>query len=395
MTRPKLRISTLFLLLLSAVAAFAQSRIPVTGHFGGVDASTPNNFAVRFELAYCGSNLPRVPGVFNPVLTNATFNVDPTTGLISGMIWPNDELTCGGASGGTRYNVTAIVNNVPQGQPTCYQVLSSVGTFNLDTAQPCVQVPPPPPPPGFGDYEFNNLTLAGWLHGTSAIFTGDVTSLSFHFSTSGTHFACPTGQFANALNQDFTFACAAPAAAPVTSVFGRTGVVAAANGDYNFSQISGTLADSQFQATTHVYPIRVQEADALTNNPSETTCALVAGQAIASVAIDASANITCTHVAFPTQQIEAMTFPACAAAAGTYETCVISAVTWPTPFTGPYSLTCTPEDAAAQPGAASNESGIIYVANVTGSTYDVIVQNNRGSFTFTPTAIRCTGISHP
>ena len=36
--------------------------------------------------------------------------------------------------------------------------------------------------------------------------------------------------------------------APVTSVFGRTGAVVAQNGDYSFSQISGTVADGQLSA---------------------------------------------------------------------------------------------------------------------------------------------------
>ena len=36
---------------------------------------------------------------------------------------------------------------------------------------------------------------------------------------------------------------------PVTSVFGRTGAVVAVNGDYSFSLISGTLAQTQLPAT--------------------------------------------------------------------------------------------------------------------------------------------------
>ncbi len=40
----------------------------------------------------------------------------------------------------------------------------------------------------------------------------------------------------------------AVASAPVTSVFGRTGAVVAASGDYSFSQISGSVADGQLSA---------------------------------------------------------------------------------------------------------------------------------------------------
>jgi hypothetical protein len=38
-------------------------------------------------------------------------------------------------------------------------------------------------------------------------------------------------------------------AAPVSSVFGRTGAVVAVNGDYSFSLISGTLSQTQLPAT--------------------------------------------------------------------------------------------------------------------------------------------------
>lgn len=300
MTRKLLKLALIFALFLADGALLAgQSRIPVTGHFGGVGTDTPSNFGVKFELQYCGSNLPRVFGIFNPVLTNTTLTVDPTTGLITGQIWPNDFLNCGGTVGGTRYNVTAMVNNVPQGPPVCYQVLSSVGTFNLDTAQPCVQVPPPPPPPGFGDYEFNNLTLTGTLNGVNAIFTGDVRALSFHFSTAGAHFTCPGGQAANSLLQDFTLGCVAFPGAPVTSVFGRVGPVVAAVNDYNFTQLAGTIADSQFLGSLHTYPIHVGEADLLTNTPTQATCGVTAGQALTGISITNAANIACSKTAVP------------------------------------------------------------------------------------------------
>jgi hypothetical protein len=42
----------------------------------------------------------------------------------------------------------------------------------------------------------------------------------------------------------------ATAAAPVVSVFGRTGAVVSAAGDYQFSQLGGSLAASQLPATT-------------------------------------------------------------------------------------------------------------------------------------------------
>lgn len=342
MARKLLKLTLLIVTIAIYGVLLAQSRIPVTGHFGGVGTDTPNNFGVRFELTYCGANLPRVFGVFNPVLTNTTLVVDPTTGLISGQIWPNDFLNCGGTLGGTRYNVTAMVNNVPQGPPQCYQVLSSAGTFNLDTAQPCVQVPPPPPPPGFGDYEFNNLTLTGLLQGTSANFTGDVTALSFHFSTTGAHSVCPTGQVANQFNQDFTFGCVPFPSAPVTSVFARTGAVAAVNGDYSFSLISGKLGNTQTDSTL-VYPGTFNKAQIWDHTPTASTCAAVAGHALTSVTSDTGGNLACAQATVPSGNLQSAsnTVGCTIVSPNSFDTCTM-AVTWPVPFPdNTYQFNCT------------------------------------------------------
>lgn len=390
MARKLLKLALLVATVAIYGVLFAQSRIPVTGHFGGVGTDPANNFGVKFELAYCGANLPRVFGLFNPVLTNTTFVVDPTTGLITGQIWPNDVLNCGGVIGGTRYNVTAMVNNVPQGPPACYQVLSSVGTFNLDTAQPCVQVPPPPPPPGFGDYEFNNLQLTGTLLGVDAIFTGDVTALSFHFSTAGNHFTCPAGQFSNALKQDFTLNCAAPPTptAPVTSVFGRTGAVAAAANDYNFNQLAGKLGIGQTD-TTIVYPGTFNKAQIWDHTP--TGCTAVAGQALASATPATNGNITCTRTAVPTSSAQGVIittpcsgggFSNCICTPGTassFDECSVN-IAAPVPFST--ALDGASANCETQPinnGASNNGAASCNVIGGNPSGVTVMIQNLRGS----------------
>jgi hypothetical protein len=346
MTKRILQIIGLLVLLVCGFqAALAQSQIPITGHFGGVgpNPTNPTVYTVQMQLAYCGANIPRVFGTGSFVATTANYTAD-SSGLITGSIWPNDLLTCGGVAGGTRYNVSYLVNGSKVGPVVCFQVLSSIGTFNLDTAVPCAVVPPPPPPPGFGSYEFQNLTLAGFLQGTSANFTGDVTALSFHFSTAGPHFTCPGGQFATTFNQDFTFACATPTfSAPVISVFGRTGAVVAANGDYSFSLLAGQIADSQFQATTHSYPIRVGEADHLTNAPTGTNCGATAGQAITALSLNNAANPTCTkgNVAAVNLQHASNTTGCTMTTPSSYDTCTMS-VTWPVAFPdNSYQFNCT------------------------------------------------------
>lgn len=393
MTRKLLRILGLAVLLLCAVQlGLAQSQIAVTGHIAaaGPNPSTPTVYQVQFTLAYCGANVPRIFGTGTIAASTATYTAD-STGLIAGTIWGNDVITCGGVAGGTRYNVSFVTNGVRVGPTQCFQVIGA-GPFNLDTAQPCVTVPPPPPPPGQGDYEFHNLTLSGLLAGVNANFSGDVTALSFHFSTAGAHSICPTGQVAKQLNQDFTLGCVPQTAAPVTSVFGRTGPVAAALNDYNFNQLAGTIADGQFQGISHVYPIQVTEAAHLTGTPTQTTCGVTAGNAIASVAIDSAANIACGHVAVPAKQMQAILTAGCPTAAGTYETCSIGPIPWPVPFTSTYSIVCSAVDPNAGPGASVNESGIIYPYSITLTDFHVWIQNNRGSIAFIPTEIHCFGI---
>lgn len=126
------------------IFAHAQSTIPVTGHVGGADNTVPPGIGVKFELYNCGGNLPRVPGSFS--IAKQTFTLTPdSTGLLTGTIFPNDIIVCGGVTGSTRYKVTVLFNNIPQGLATCYWVLSTTSPFNLDAATPCTTVPQAPP----------------------------------------------------------------------------------------------------------------------------------------------------------------------------------------------------------------------------------------------------------
>jgi hypothetical protein len=77
----------------------------------------------------------------------------------------------------------------------------------------------------------------------------------------------------------FNGTCSTPAGG-VTTVFGRAGAVTAANGDYNFSQIDGTLVISQLPTPTASY---IAGAGTLTNsisgNAATATAAAAAGTA--------------------------------------------------------------------------------------------------------------------
>jgi hypothetical protein len=340
MTRKLLRYLGIALLLGSAVQlALAQSQIAVTGHIAaaGPNPSNPTIYQAQFTLAYCGANVPRVFGTGTIAASTATYTAD-ATGLVTGTIWGNDVITCGGVMGGTRYNVSFITNGSRVGPVQCFQVIGA-GPFNLDTAQPCVTVPPPPPPPGQGDYEFHNLTLSGLLSGTSAVLSGDVTALSFHFSTSGAHFTCPTGQVANALLQDFTFGCVAFPAAPVISVFGRTGAVVAVNGDYSFSLISGKLGNTQTDPTL-VYPGTFNKAQIWDHTPG--LCGTSGGRQEVPTGTDNAGNATGCFVPVPTHTVVATAnFTSCAMISygSTDQNCVATG-TWSNTISGGYSMSC-------------------------------------------------------
>ncbi|HEV2709162.1 MAG TPA: hypothetical protein VGU67_03015 [Edaphobacter sp.] len=223
--------------LLLAYPSFAQNTIPVTGHLADSSQGVPAGMSVKFELYNCGANYPRVFGSFGIVRQNFTLTPD-LNGLITGTITPNDLINCGGVTGTTRYYVTPLLNGIPQVPAACYAVLSTMGTFNLDTATPCTSATPPPPPGGPYDATYDNLTLMGLLSGNNAVFSGTVQAHKFLLDF--TPNPCSSG-YVTGLNADFTVNCGTPASAPVTSVFGRAGNVSANTGDYNCGMVTGSI----------------------------------------------------------------------------------------------------------------------------------------------------------
>lgn len=337
-----------YLVVLGYIAQFAhaQTKVIISGHAGDITDNTQTPaplVAVKFSLAYCGANQPRVFGVANPVSTNATFTADPVTLAITGQVWPNDLMSCGGVTGGTRYNVQWLVNGVRVGPQQCYQVLSP-GPFNLDTAQPCATVPPPTPPPGTQDAHVRNLTVDGLLSGFNAVFSGDVTAASFHFAATGFHSFCGNGSgdfYPYALKQDFTFQCAAfPTPAAVT-FNGRAGpTLMPASGDYNFGAISGKLGSAQTDSTT-VYPGTMNKSQTWDHTP--TLCPSSGGLAQFPTGTDAAGNATgCALPATSHGVVATSTFTSCALVhfGDTDQNCAGTG-TWSATISGAYTTVCT------------------------------------------------------
>ncbi len=235
----------LLALILLPASMFSQTAgaVAVTGHLGDATGFPAPGTYLHAQLTNCGNNQPRIVGSFGIVKQTADFTAD-STGLLSGYVVPNDVINCGGVTGGTRYLVSFITNNVPQGPGLCFQILSSQNPFNFDTATPCTVVTPPPPPTPPYDGVFHNLNVTGVLSGTSAVFTGTIQAHEFLLDNTPT--PCPLGQFVISLNPDFSVNCSA-AGAPVTSVFGRTGAVVSQTGDYTCSQVTGCPATLYYQ----------------------------------------------------------------------------------------------------------------------------------------------------
>lgn len=215
----------------------------VTGHMAGISGTPIAGTYIEFLLTNCGGSQPRIFGYFGIAPLTGDFLPD-STGLVTGTIWPNDYISCGGVTGNTRWQVTYVVNNIPTGPSTCYQVLSSVNPFNLDTAvpaTPCITSTPILP----NDQTAHNFTLTGVLAGVNGVFGG--TLQAHKFLLDFTPSPCTAPQFIRGLNADFTAICASPVVAPVSSVFGRANAVVAAIGDYSCSQVTGCPTVLRYQ----------------------------------------------------------------------------------------------------------------------------------------------------
>jgi hypothetical protein len=189
--------------LLLARPLYSQA-IPVSGHMGDASEGAPPGMSLKFELYNCGANTPKIVGSFSIVKQNFTLTPD-TTGLLTGTVIPNDIISCGGAVSTTRYNVTTLLDGIPQAPAACYFVQQSLGTFNLDTATPCTSISPPQPPTPPTDGTFDNLMVSGVLSGGSAVFgsTVHVHELLLDFSP----ISCSTNAFMVGYNADLTVRC--------------------------------------------------------------------------------------------------------------------------------------------------------------------------------------------
>lgn len=124
----------LAILLLTASAWATQA---VSGTIQSVGSTATNSGAfVRFELKNCGGNIPRVTGTTIVAPVSKDFLPD-SNGTFSGVIWGNNEITCGTAQN-TYYQVSLWVAGRTQSSNS-YDIRAS---FNLNSATPISSITP-------------------------------------------------------------------------------------------------------------------------------------------------------------------------------------------------------------------------------------------------------------
>jgi hypothetical protein len=149
-------------------SAQAPAQVVLNGHMAGITGVVSAGTYVGIRLMNCSGGAPRVTGYLGLVPQSANIIPD-STGYFTTPIWSNDVITCGTVTGLTRYQVTYVLNNVPQGVAQCYDILTTTNPFSTDTAT-SVACNGGTPPPTY-DGTFQNLTVLGYLsanHGGSA-----------------------------------------------------------------------------------------------------------------------------------------------------------------------------------------------------------------------------------
>ncbi|MGP8269124.1 MAG: hypothetical protein ACLQLH_03575 [Terracidiphilus sp.] len=170
-----MRIFNRLLRILAVAGAFlafpllnvAQTTIPVTGNLGDITGSPTGYAVVQLQLLNCNGGNASITGYMGIVQMTYQFTSAPN-GAISGAIWPNDIINCSGTTGATEYARTIYVNDLPVGNTLCYQVLSTQGTWNLNTQQPiaCTSTAP-----NNEDGQYQNLNVLGCfsINGSSCL----------------------------------------------------------------------------------------------------------------------------------------------------------------------------------------------------------------------------------
>jgi hypothetical protein len=137
----------IFGLLFILYAALASATVSVSVNVKSVATTVPTQaITVRFLLQNCNGNVPRIVGT--GVIVQQSYDFKPSAaGLVTGTIYGNDEIDCGGYQTST-YSVLYLKNGVPIQPSYNYLINAASGAFDLSTAAPISGIPAVYPPDG-------------------------------------------------------------------------------------------------------------------------------------------------------------------------------------------------------------------------------------------------------
>ena len=148
------------LIVAGALQALATTPtpLPVQGNLVSILGPGQPYAGVSIQLQNCASPVA-ITGYSVIVQQGYQVQANPS-GVVNTTVWPNDLINCNGTTGNSQYQLAYVVNGAIQGTPQCFQVLSTQGSWNLETQQSitCSQSAPNPQ-----DGQYNNLNILGCL----------------------------------------------------------------------------------------------------------------------------------------------------------------------------------------------------------------------------------------
>lgn len=226
------KITFCLLVLLTVAGAQTPTTIPITGNLSGLAGQVVPTAYLLITLENCNGGAPRITGFSGIVQMAYQFTAD-TNGNVNANIWPNDLINCGGTTGATQYSMEIISQGTPIGQTQCYQVVSTQGTWNINTQQPiaCQGTPPNPQ-----DAQYQNIQALQNVSGNTGTFNALSTGT---LTTTGPVTAPTVGnvQIAN-FKSGTDFGATVNAAIQATAAAGGAtgyGVVLIPPGNYSFT----------------------------------------------------------------------------------------------------------------------------------------------------------------
>ena len=154
--------------------AQAPNPLPVQGNLSSIIGNGQQYAGVSIQLQNCAS--PVSIAGYSVIVQQGYQVMANGSGLVNTTVWPNDLITCNGTTGNSQYQLSYTANGAVQGTPQCYQVVSTQGTWNLQTQQPiiCSQSAPNP-----ADQQYRNLNLTGFISGVSGSMSGTWQAATF------------------------------------------------------------------------------------------------------------------------------------------------------------------------------------------------------------------------